>query len=482
MGHRQDGLKQQQQQQQQQHGGVITTPATADIVAASALPEEEEPTAPPQPFVLRLAARFVTVLFFGCAYVPFCMSVLLHSFVTRKPIKPCAWALPEMSKWWYSALALFVITLAYTVIAPLSATHGDNLVAPWVWPLLAGSIFFHVLTIDYVHQRAELCSIEKASVVRWRKPLNWMLCLKPLVEFLQLCSVAARVEWLPPNAGGRAFEKTFLDGLERTLFLFDADLGNFLFSAVVVGAFAMMVGENIYAKHSVNSLPGLVLYEGLAGFMFLIIFASLLRLASTARSGLMTLVLVGLLLYTTPAIFVSIYRGDQVERSNTDINYAPLQVCRERVAKEVWAIFVSLLAHGTTARLVAVVVLAFLLLLTLFDTSQYSACAVVRVRRALLLTAAWVALSALFVVHGHADVGRTLLLVGLSTMLGLALLAAASWLWFVGRHRGSQATDAPKEILLQELPVRSSAPVAAPAHGGDAARGEAVDGAMSDRI
>ncbi len=194
--------------------------------------------------------------------------------------------------------------------------------------------------------------------------------------------------------------------------------------------------------------------EGLAGLFFLIMVASLLRLASEAAPGEMVFVCVGLLLYTTPAIFVSIYRGDQIEHTS-DVNYAPLQLAKERVAKEVWAVVVTM-TPGHNAPLIAVIVLAALLLLFLAHPSQYSSTVVVRVRRVLLASALWIAVCALFVANGLGAAGRILLLTGLSLMLLLGVLAAfipKARRWLAARNAlASKDTAGSNEMALPTVP------------------------------
>ena len=387
--------------------------------------------------VLRALGWAFEVVFYAFAYVPFCMSVVLHALVTRRPIEPCQWKLPDMNSYWYLSLLIMVTGIASAVAVPLSVGGDSNWAHHVGGALLGVSLFFHLLTINYVRLRPSLRHIEPVSAVRWHKPLNLLLATKVLVEFFQLCSVAAEVEWLPPSVGNSSegnSSSAFSTGQQHfemlsqsLLFTFDK-LGlpelwdiQFYFTLTLLALFVFFVGENIRGNYSPNSFFGLVLYEGLAGGCFLSMVTSFSGLANTASDSKMVFVLMGVLLYTTPAVFVSIYRSDEVTRS-IDINYAPLQVALERVAKEIWAVVVTL-APTITIRLSAVMCLTFLLLLTLADRLQYSSVAVVRARRALLSFTLWTAGCALLVVHGFGDAGRGLALGGVGVML-LACIGA----------------------------------------------------------
>ena len=111
-------------------------------------------------------------------------------------------------------------------------------------------------------QRPELCKIERVERVDWRKPLNWVLSGKAFVEFAQMCSIAARVEWLPEEAGdNNPFEEALRFVSSKLLIPFDSEMANLGFAIAFVALFACLVGENIRSDHSPNSLPGVVLCE-----------------------------------------------------------------------------------------------------------------------------------------------------------------------------------------------------------------------------
>ena len=361
------------------------------------------------------AVRGCSAIFFGVAYVPFCMSILLHSLATRRPVDPVDWQLPDMRVFWYTALGIYTSCSIYAVAAPLCLSRGA--LGIWLWPIMGCTVIFHVLTVGYVLQRPELCTLGQRNSFKLRGWRNWLACGSVVVEFLQLCTYPFMA--LQDDSGsGQQVQYP----LQRLLFVFADDRLLFGFCVAAVSTFALLVGDTIYSRRSPSSAIGTLLYEGLAGVMYLTILASLLRLATVAYdSGCQVVVLLGVLLYSTPAVFVSVYRGDQ-RKFSSDVNYSPLLLVRERVAKELWAVYVVCAPMSPTSKqesqLVAVLVLGAVLLYNLSGPSQFSCVAFVRVRRALLMLAMWSAAAALIVLNGAATVGRLLLLVGGVVVLG----------------------------------------------------------------
>lgn len=370
-----------------------------------------------------------SVAFYAVAYVPFCMSLLLHSALTcmtaQRPVDPAEWTLSSMRPYWYAALACYVAGVTYSVAIPLTF-HGVGLL--WIWPLLGGSVVFHLLTIGYVLQRPELCELAQRNasfrVWRWR---NWISCGAVVAEFMQLVSFSLSGSGLF-DGHEASVANAVLRVLLRFLFVFESDRLLFAWCTAAVALFALLVGEVVHSRRSPTSPLGTLLYEGLGGVLYLPVLAGLLKLAKIASDPFcQATVLLGHLYFSTPAIFVSIYRADQ-RRFSSDVNYSPLVLVRERVAKELWAIFVIDGSASTTAHLIAVIVLGTLLLINLGDASQSPCVAVVRVRRALLVLAVWSAVCALLVLEGAKSAGRLLLLIGgavIFSTIAIAMILSA---------------------------------------------------------
>ena len=380
--------------------------------------------------------RICCAVFFGVAYVPFCMSIVLHSLAMRRPVDPVDWRLTDMRAFWYTALGIHVSAVTYAVAVPLILSRGA--LGIWIWPLMGSTFVFHLLTVGYVLQRPELCTLGQQSSFRLRCWRNWLAVGSVIIEFLQLCMYPFMVLQCDDQPGKYP--------LQRLLFIFADDRVLFGFCVVAVSMFSLLVGEMIYSRHHPSSAIGTLLYEGLAGMMYLTILAPLLRLATVAHNPIcQVVVLLGLLLFSTPAIFVSVYRADQ-RKFSSDVNYSPLLLVRERVAKELWAIFVVCAPVRTTAfseevaKLVAVLVLGAFLLVNLSGSSQSSCLAVVRVRRALLILAMWSAAAALtmLALNGACDVGWHLLLVGgVVAMSSIAFGVVAASVCTTSRDEGA---------------------------------------------
>jgi len=155
-------------------------------------------------------------------------------------------------------------------------------------------------------------------------------------------------------------------------------------------------------------------------------------------------VLIGLLLYTTPSVFVSVYRGDlRVVRA--DINYAPVLLARERLAKEIFAITVVYILGPDDAigKLISAIVLGVTLLWIFCNRDQYSCPTVMITRRMFISIATWSSVSGLFIVTGHDTTGRVLLSIGWSGLLVFLLFQLLKWWrrWRLGGDSSSVVID-----------------------------------------
>jgi hypothetical protein len=227
-----------------------------------------------------------------------------------------------------------------------------------------------------------------------------------------------------------------------------------VFACIFTVAFALLVGEFIYSKRSESGAIATVVYEVLPGGLFLTIFASLLRVAATTiHQGRQVAVMVGLLVYTTPSVFVSSYRGD-LRVLKSDINYPPLLFCCERVAKELFAVATVYVFEETNAEAqqVATLVLGATLLMLLRSENHFSCASAVRVRRTLIALVMWSSLCALLVVHEAVVAGRILLAVG-----WVAAGVFAVWWTVLARPDGEEAAPAP---LPQPHSTRQPPPAA----------------------
>lgn len=384
--------------------------------------------AAPEPVTFWSVLRaFVFIPFYSFCYTPFCISLLLLSSMKRIPLDPSDWELPRMQVYWIIALFLFFCALIYSCIVGV-------IVPEWLedktycWPLLGVSFIFHLFTVDYVVQRPELRNIKPAGRLRFCVLRNWSGFLVLAIEFAQLvsCVFSPEITWFPSSGGtkeGLGIFDVLKRALEACLVLFNDPTANLVASTTIVLVFVLLVGDFIYHKRCVSSPFGAALYDGLAGFMFLTVLASLLRVGKRVSTPWeASAVLLGLLFYTTPAVFVGVYRGD-LRELKSDVNYSPYCLVRERVAKEVFGIAVVYGLDGhVVAKIACGLSLGLYLLWILRDPSQYSCAPVVRVRRLVILFALWILISALVVLYVDAKTGRRFLIGGTAGFLTTCVL------------------------------------------------------------
>ena len=95
-------------------------------------------------------------------------------------LDPSDWRLPEMRAYWYSAFALTMLAVAYSLVAPYLLS--DGVLGLWIWPILVRTyldvpsvqtlcmrgmfvqvpaVMFHASTVGYVLRRPELCVLSQ---------------------------------------------------------------------------------------------------------------------------------------------------------------------------------------------------------------------------------------------------------------------------------------------------------------------------------
>lgn len=362
-----------------------------------------------------------SIVFYGLAYTPFCISILLYVAFTNKAVDPSNWNLSFMRNYWYSSILFYLILLVYA----LSALHLliDDTIGAWIWPMFCPTLLFHLLTVRYVLLRPELCTLgEHLShrPLRWKNPRNWLGIIFAILEFFQLMSIpfGGQVPWF----GNDSQRNGVLQDILRACLTFsNKEIANLVFVMTIVVAFGLLVGEFIRSERCASDPGAGILYNILSGGLFLTTLGALFKVARvTVVSWRQSAVLVGLLLYTTPSVFVSVYRGN-LREIKSDIAYAPLLLSRERVSKELFALVVVYYPTNIVGRLCTVFGLGGVLLFVFRSPLQYSCPTFVHLRRFFIGISMWSSISALFVVNGLRTVGLSLLGVGYFLLIVVAI-------------------------------------------------------------
>jgi hypothetical protein len=383
----------------------------------------------------------------GIIYGIFLQALLVQSLILdRRPLDPAEWRTKLSGKAWIAGLLSF-LTLIFVPLSFLARSAGSTVLtnrteSGIAWSLIALILLIQLATVVYAKMRPELnvvehpsqifaylyvrpCCRKRTPVLEWdgasststNLPLlklklalgywkNWITLLIPVIEFLQLMSMALDGGGALKAAGVNLVSTDFLafaSEIQNALWLFGmrlpvTDSGslavNFGLLTAFCGFYIFLCGVFIALDLNADSPLAPLLFTLLAGGFYGTITAGLLLLI--LYSPATTHVIIGLLMlayYSSTAVFVSIYRSDLSKSAPGEVRIIPLFTALERVSKGVIAAISVAANNGSSLlRPLSVCIFCLLFLCLIIRMRPYSVLGVTMFRIASVTTAGWTGL------------------------------------------------------------------------------------------
>ena len=384
--------------------------APADPALDPALSDPAAP--PPATGCGAFIAATISSLIFSIVYLPFTVAILTQSVVQRRPILPINWQKELTGKYWLFSFSLFgfLFCFPFILVFGLLADTGiwsvfnNNVRSAIPFTMLFAlylSLFvmLHVATYLYAQIRADLSEIH-SKTRQYHLNLSTLLCTAAIVfeafqlisPFTSTASLGLHKSSADATDSARETEyRSWLDSVASVAGVGEWQVSNintFLetfwiaFSIVIVYAFALGYGiqSNMQPSHFVAP----VLFELIPGTFYLSIVGRLFRIFDCSPNGDGTYTLtgnssvhcwdnythrsmcmaafMGLLFYSSSAMFVACYRGDA--SGGSGVKFKPVYLVLERTLRDLFAMTTSLISNQILSRAMSFPVLLVLMIAT----------------------------------------------------------------------------------------------------------------------
>jgi len=396
-----------------------TTSVSAFSTVESNYGEDEEPE------YAELIDGCVFSIWFAAWFPVFVFATLWQSLTTFLPVVPAKVSEITNTSWIIGGVIWFGMLFMGFSLAFLQKRESAVVV------VLVPVLLAQVATVVYVKMRPELssripghqkktstlCCIEIYSSVDWSSFFNYWEPIVPFIEFFQIVSVAISADMVP--YWGLANDSS----LVQYLLVIDVVVLNVLILLSITIFYFIGIGVFIHYQIDQKSNFGYVIYEFIPGAMFLTVSATALDAVKNGREVERFAGYLCLALYSSTAIFVSIYRFH--EKWFADIVYTPTWLSLERIMKQVFAI-ISVYAFGhPRVKLGLSVVLVFILIGTFRYLKPCSKPWLVHVRTLFMLSGLSFLFAGLVAVN-HGEKGAYIFLGVFQSLIGILLIVSVA--------------------------------------------------------
>ena len=468
---------------------VDPAPVPTEVEAPAAV------DAPPLTGVAAVVSGVISSLIFTVVYLPFTVAILTQSAVQRRPILPKDWQTELTGPYWlfsfslFAFLFLFPFVLVYGLMSDsgLWSIYDNDVRAAIPFTLFLAlylSLFvaLHFTTLNYAFLRPDLRVVHSRYRQFHVNPSNLLCAVAIVFEAFQLIS-----PWLTYQSLG--LHSTFDDArykrwLSNSAQVFgigswqvvsvNTYLETFWTAFSIVLVYALALGYGIYSNMQPDHALSGVLFELIPGTLYLSIVARLFSILNCKPDSDGTYILqgndhiqcwdssfhrsmcmaafMGLLFYSSSAMFVACYRGD-ASGDTKGVKFKPVYLVLERTLRDLFAMTTSLITEQTLSRS-----LSYPILIALVASTWYmQPCSVPSLNRLKVLSqgsAVW-----LLTLTFLADIFRgittwfdsyvpEMLIWGWVTGLGLYVANEAYWWW--GRSKRKQFRRA--SIGMMDVP------------------------------
>lgn len=392
-----------------------------------------------------IAASLKTLLF-SLIYIPFTITILMQSLVTKRGINPANWESELQGRYWLAAMGFvsFLIICPFIMVYVLANSSGlwgpSNTISGAVsfsslfYIYIASYLILHAFTVKYAWMRRELCKV-KPFTGRLQCSLGNALALASIFfEFAQFVApFARRAAWTQYAPGSEealamAADPTASPGSGTSTDGWFEAVGHF-FSAfalrvegldyfratfwmcfAITAVYALCVGFAIL----INLLPEDQLsgffFSFLPGTLYLTVMSKMYSAfaciwiesekrfvlrdkrdftcwTTDAHRSLMLAAFFGMVMYSSSAMFVGCYRGDSAGKFS-DIKYKPKDVVIERTLRGLFAVCTTLIPSVVAVRVIAMAIVLALASINHFSRPCNIA-GVTRLKLGLNIAAIW---------------------------------------------------------------------------------------------
>ena len=373
---------------------------------------ESATEAPPATGCGAVVAAGISSFIFSIVYLPFTVAILSQSVVQRRPILPINWQTELTPRYWLFAFSLFgfLFCFPFILVFGLLADTG-------IWSVFNNNVrsaipftfFFalylslfvmlHMATFRYAHIREDL-SVIHSKTRQFHLTRSTMLCTAAIIfEAFQLISPFTSTASLglhtsPAGSSDSGVESKYQGWLTGMAQVFGVgewqvqDINTFLetfwiaFGIVIFYAFAL--GYGIQSNMQPSHMIAPVLFELIPGTFYLSIVGRLFRIfdCEPTDDGLYHLngntnvecwnnfyhrsmcmaAFMGLLFYSSSAMFVACYRGDA--SGGSGVKFKPVYLVLERTLRDLFAMTTSLIGNQLLSRAMSYPVLIVLTVAT----------------------------------------------------------------------------------------------------------------------
>ena len=345
----------------------------------------------------------VSTVIFSVVYVPFTMAILAQSALTARAILPVNWQTELTGRSWLLAFSLFgfLFLFPFVLVFGLLTDSGiwsifdndEGAAIPFTLSLalyLSLFVFLHLITLYYSYLRPDLRVIH-SQVHQFHVSASNVLALLAIVfEAFQLISpwltiqslglhddndTSSYKQWLVQSAkvfGIGSWQEVGVNAYLETFWI--------AFGVIIVYAFAL--GYGIHSNMQPTHRAAGVLFEIIPGTFYLSIVGrlfSILNCKSDGQGGYVVqgngglvcwdnfmhrsmcmAALMGLLFYSSSAMFVACYRGDASGKLRS-VKFKPMFLVLERTLRDLYAMTTSLISEQTLSRALSYPILIVLL-------------------------------------------------------------------------------------------------------------------------
>ena len=371
---------------------------TSDPAAETAAADGEAAAVPPATGCGAVVAATISSIIFSVVYLPFTVAILTQSVVQQRPILPVNWQQELTGNYWIFSFSLFgfLFCFPFILVFGLLADTG-------IWSIFNNNVrsaipftmFFalylslfvmlHVATWYYALLRKDL-SVIHSKTRQYHVNVSTLLCTAAIIfEAFQLISPFTSITTLglhtaSSTASDSGVEQKYHGWLTSMGHVFGVgewqvqDINTFLetfwiaFSIIIFYAFAL--GYGIQSNMQPSHMVAPVLFELIPGTFYLSIVGRLFRIFDCAPAGDGTYTLngnssiecwnnfthrsmcmaafMGLLFYSSSAMFVACYRGDA--SGGQGVKFKPVYLVLERTLRDLFAMTTSLIGNQILSR------------------------------------------------------------------------------------------------------------------------------------
>lgn len=367
--------------------------SSSDPLSDPSDPATDEPAPPPPTAFAAFVAGAISSFIFSIVYLPFTVAILTQSAFQSRPILPKDWQTELQGPYWLFSFSLFGFLFVFPFILVFALLSSSG-----VWSIFSNNVssaipftlflalylslfvLLHFTTFYYAYLRKDLCQIHSRYRQFHLNPSN-LLCVAAIIfEAFQLISPWLSIQSLGlHNSNDNGMYKRWLTDSAKVFGIgswqvvsVNTYLETFWIAFSIVIFYAFALGYGIWSNMQPDHRIAPVLFELIPGTFYLSIVARLFSILNCNENAagdayvlsgntsiecwnnyfhksMIMAAFMGLLFYSSSAMFVACYRGDASGQSK-DVKFKPVYLVLERTLRDLFAMTTSLISDQTLSR------------------------------------------------------------------------------------------------------------------------------------